>query len=87
MKKILKGPNGLKVELDRSEICLEDPGQGTPALVIKKVQREEFSSTFNCAMGEGELLGRSGAVQLTQKELQWLASVEDSVENFLYATL
>lgn len=79
MKKILNGPSGVKVVLDSSQIFPNDPGQGTPALVVK----DEFTGTYSCACGEGEL--DCGAYQLTNAESDWLNSEEiyNQVDDFL----
>lgn len=79
MKKILNGPSGVKIVLDSNQIFPDDPGQGTPALVVKG----EFTSTYNCASSEGEL--DCGAYRLTDAELDWLQSEEiyNQVDDFL----
>lgn len=32
-QKTLRGPRGLLVELDQTQVIRDDPGQGTPAIV------------------------------------------------------
>ena len=78
---ILTGPNGLKVVLDANEIYPSDPGQGTPALVTLKVGDEEYTASFACACGEGEL--DCGSYQLNDDQKDWLNSVEPDVDAFL----
>lgn len=79
-KKTLRGPGGLHLILDKSEIVPDDPGAGTPAIVEYK----EFSSTYNAAVGEGELLGSRSVYPLSQAQLNWLAEVENEMEDFLF---
>ncbi|MFA5234739.1 MAG: hypothetical protein WC390_10100 [Sulfurimonas sp.] len=80
--KTLRGPGGIKVQLDRSQIFPDDPGQGTPAIVVLK----NASSTYNCACGEGELFcdDHCGVIQLTDAQLEWLGRIEDEIEDFLW---
>jgi len=35
-KQTLKGPEGLIIKLDSDQIFPDDPGQGTPAMVIQR---------------------------------------------------
>lgn len=70
----------LRVELDKSQVFEDDPGQGTPALVISG----EYVSTYWAAVGEGELLGDSGVKVLTDLQLAWLDSLEQKICEFLY---
>lgn len=82
-RKTLRGPGGIKVQLDRSQIVPDDPGQGTPALVVLK----NANATYNCACGEGELLCDNpcgGAISLTDAQLEWLGQIEDEIEDFLW---
>lgn len=59
----------------------DDPGAGTPALVILG----DATATYNCALGEGELDGgRKGMVQLTDSQMAWLDGREEEVEEFLW---
>ena len=73
--KTLIGPNGLRIELDASEIYPDDPGAGTPAMVYYG----RDSATFWCALDTGELDGR----KLRQPELDWLDAQLDTVEAFI----
>lgn len=79
-QKILKGPGGLKLILDKDEIFPDDPGAGTPAIV----ECRECTATYNCAVGTGELLGNPRTHQLSQAQLEWLGKVEGKMEKFLF---
>ncbi len=71
----LHGPNGLKIELDAAEIYPNDPGMGTPVLVLKG----DAAGTFECATSEGEL----DDCALTEADLNWLESQRARVETWL----
>ena len=83
MKHTFKGPEGLSLELDSEQIFPDDPGQGTPAIVIlrDKSRREVDSGTFDCACGEGEL-GHNGT-KLTDVQFEWLCAQNDIVDDFI----
>lgn len=81
MKKTLFGPKGVRLELDRSQVFEEDPGQGTPALVYYK----EGCSTYWCACGEGYIDGgRKGEIKLPESVLNWLYEQDAELTEFLY---
>lgn len=88
-KKILHGPGNLRVELDKSQVYRDDPGNGTPAMVYiyrRRAQQPFASSTYNCACGTGELLAinyHDDNYQLTNEQIAWLNSIEDQVGDFL----
>lgn len=71
------GPSGIRLELDHTQIFPDDPGAGTPALVIKG----DYSATYHCALNEGEL--DCGGYQLNDEEVQWLEEQESLVDEFL----
>lgn len=73
----LRGP-GLVIELDAEQIFPDDPGQGTPALVVLP---SGDTATFNCASSEGECDG----TQLTPAQCAWLNQQEDAVDSFITA--
>jgi len=77
MRTVLKGPAGLRLILDSSEIFPNDPGQGTPAIVELT---NGDTATYNCAVGEGET---NDGTPLTLEQVEWLNSKEDAVEKFL----
>ena len=70
----------LKVELDRNEVYPDDPGAGAPAIV--SVANGKFSATYWCAINEGEL--ELDGYQLSDKQLVWLYSLENEINEFLY---
>ena len=82
--KTLTGPNGFRIDLDRSQVFPDDPGAGTPAIVTDRTG--EYSSTFWCALDTGELLGDWGDLELPQRVLHWLDDSHAAVEEFLYPT-
>lgn len=51
MTATFKGPEGLRLELDAGQIFPEDPGQGTPVLVVLA---NGDSGTYGCVTSEGE---------------------------------
>ena len=70
----------LRVELDRNEVYADDPGAGAPAIV--SVANGKFSATYWCAINEGAL--ELDGYQLNDKQLDWLYSLEDEINEFLY---
>ena len=78
MKKTLRGPCGAKVDLDRSKVIPDDPGADTPAIV----RWGRYSGTFWCCMDTGEI--SCGDAELPRQVTEWLHSVCDQVNEFLY---
>lgn len=74
-KQTLRGPNGIRVILDASEIYRDDPGQGTPMIV----ECGRGSGTFTAAHNEGELICGDEEVTLTPEQMAWLDSLVDEV--------
>ena len=70
----------LKVELDRNEVYPDDPGAGAPAIV--SVNNGEFVSTYWLAINEGEL--ELDGYQLSDKQHDWLLSLESEINLFLF---
>ena len=83
-RKTLRGPGGLMLVLDRTQVFPDNPGEGTPALVVAPFGRG--TSTYDCAADTGEVEGSDGVTPLTRKQCEWLnsKSVADEVEAFLY---
>lgn len=82
MHQKIKGPGGLVLVLDSSQVFPDDPGNGTPAMVyLKRNGCEIASSTYNCALGEGELgsYGYKPPYQLSGAQLDWLNSMDPKV--------
>lgn len=79
--------NTLELLLDKDQVFLKDPGQGTPAMVTKRIGLAVYSSTFWCAQGTGNLEPhnpRNAVYELTRAEMQWLDEQEDDLQEFLY---
>lgn len=74
--KISNPHRGIWIKLDEKQIFQDDPGQGTPALVILKTGE---TGTWNCVMDTGEVDG----VKLSDGQLAWLNQVAHMVENWL----
>ena len=83
----IKGPGGLQLVLDSSQVFPDDPGNGTPVIVEKLTGRNKVvaSSTYNCALGEGVLEGHYGGhdYTLTDEQIDWLHS-QDAVVDAVY---
>ena len=77
MKSTLSGPGGIKLELDSNEIYPNDPGQGTPALVVMP---NGNTASYNCAVSEGETMDGD---KLSPAQIAWLEKMESTVEQFL----
>ncbi len=75
-KKTLRGPGGIRIELDRSEVFPNDPGNGTPALVYCRGN----TATYWCACGEGEVDG----IMLSEGQMEWLENQSYTIDSFLY---
>ena len=73
----------LKLELNPDEVYKDDPGQGTPAMVIMydSRKREIDSGTYWCATGEGEL--SYNGTKLTEEMAEWLDSKSAIVDRFI----
>jgi hypothetical protein len=71
-RQTIHGP-GIKISLDASEIIPDDPGAGTPAIVISG----KFSGTYWCALDTGEL--DCGEYHLTERQINWLDEQHDAV--------
>jgi MOSC domain-containing protein YiiM len=81
MVKTFRGPNGLTLTLDSSEIFPRDPGAGTPAMLTKG----RASGTFYCVLDTGEMSTGDVVVQLSATQQRWLESKENMVDEFISA--
>lgn len=79
--KTIVGPKGYSIVLDRRQVFLDDPGQGTPAILEGP---NGASSTFWCALGEGEIETTFGPRALPSLVVEWLEASESAVNSFLY---
>lgn len=77
---VVIGPGGLRLELDPAQVFPDDPGQGTPALVVLG----KWSATFTCALNEGVLDGPCER-ELTNAQMAWLEKQEEYVNRYLGA--
>ena len=83
MKKVLRGPDGVTLELDSSEIYPDDPGQGTPAMVALTIGDRIGYGTITCVEMTGSVyFDRRGDVELSEKACEWIGSdkVQDEIE-------
>jgi hypothetical protein len=77
MKKILTGPNGIRLHLDSSKIIPDDPGQDTPAMVEYKGRW----GTYDCVADTGVMdHGESTIMVLNTPVHNWLTARLDEVE-------
>ena len=72
----------LCLDLDKSQVFEDDPGNGTPAMVVHE---NEACATYWCAVNEGYLMGDDGEYRLTDNQIRWLESLEAKLQEFLYA--
>ena len=77
----LRGPGGLVIRLDATEIFPDDPGNGTPALVVAPFGRG--TSTFWCALDTGEMDGPNGLWNLNEAQMKWLNTCEEAVNQWV----
>lgn len=75
-KEVLQGP-GIRVELDTEQIFPNDPGQGTPVLVVLE---NGDTGTWNCVTSEGET---ADGTRLSDEQKQFLGDVTQDVENWM----
>lgn len=82
-KESLKGPGGIRIDLDTKEIFPSDPGNGTPAMVYLPFGRG--CASFWCAQNEGEVHTDEGTQELTDEQKEWLndPSIDDAVTNWI----
>ncbi len=74
----------LVIVLDSSECYKDDPGQGTPAMVVLKSDESNWemdSGTFYCAVEQGELSHQG--TNLSQEQTDWLESKRQQVDDFI----
>jgi hypothetical protein len=76
------GTSSLWVVCDKSEVFEDDPGRGTPAMVYRVDRSGEVleSATFWCALDNG-----LDGYELTNAQDQWLSSIQNKVNKFLYS--
>ena len=69
----LRGPNGIRLELDASEIYPNDPGMGTPMLVCLKGE----TMTLNCAEDNSAALG------CNEEQTEWIWEISNAANDWL----
>lgn len=74
---VLRGPGGLTLKLDVRQVFPDDPGNGTPALVIHP---KHGTASYDCAMGEGEVTSLTCAHPLSKAQLKWLEQQQKYVD-------
>ena len=74
-KQTIKGPGGIKIELDADEIYPNDPGQGTPILVVIGTQ----TASYNCAGDTGEC----GDTFVLDNQMKWLNDLDYALDTWL----
>lgn len=62
------GPRGLRLVIDTND-------DATPCMVYDR--NERYSATFDCATGEGELMGTHDCYPLDNEQLTWLDNQSD----------
>lgn len=72
---------GWTLELDTEQCFPNDPGQGTPALVVSP---DDLTGTYFCVTDTGEI---DGCEPVPENVLQWLEGLRDTVEDFLAANM
>jgi hypothetical protein len=75
---ILQGPRGWTIELDARQIFPDDPGMGTPALIVAP---SGLTATFWCGLDTGEV--DCGTEVIPPDVLKWLNSQVNTVEDWL----
>lgn len=84
-KSTFRHPSGWRLELDRDEINLEDPGQGTPAMVYSP--GDKGAGTYWCAIDNGEVGTNDdiGNMPVPGDVLAWLLKQGYYVEQYMNA--
>lgn len=78
--RVLEGPHGIFIRLDRSQVIPDDPGAGSPALVHEE-EGQQRSGTFWCVRDMGEWIDGE---PLDRRQQEWLDQQEGIIEEFLY---
>ena len=72
---VLKGV-GIEIVLDAGEICLDDPGQGTP--IVVRTAGGKHSGTYHSVLDTGE----ADDIKLTKLQMEWLDGKFDYVADW-----
>ena len=80
MTKTLRGPNGITLTLDATQIFPNDPGQGTPAMVYTR----GGSATYWCASDTGTVMDDNWIDdELSVAQIKWLHEQAGVVADFI----
>lgn len=80
----------LVLELDKSQVFPNDPGEGSPAMVYLTDRfgygNIKASASYWCATSEEVLMGsgRNNDYNLSKSEISWLVGLDDKLTEFLY---
>lgn len=84
---ILQGPDELRIELDASQVFPDDPGQGTPVLVVQMSGKRVYATgTYNCVSDTGVLecaQDSHGEFILSTPKLNWINAQYNIVDKWL----
>jgi len=79
-RKILIGPAGVTLTLDKSQVFPDDPGSATPALV----QYRGCTATYWAACDTAEVGDGRNIYGLSPEQMKWLWDQEDDMMKFLF---
>lgn len=68
-----------KLEADREQVFPDDPGNGTPLLVIAP---NGETGTLQCCLGEGEVSG--DGQEIPEKVYRWLEKMEQPASDWVF---
>lgn len=72
-KQTIRGPGGIKLTLDASEIYPDNPGEGTPMLIEYK----DETMTLNCAEDNADELGCNDV------QIKWIHGICNAANDWL----
>ena len=79
-EQIIRGPYGVRLELDAREIYSSDPGMGTPRLVLWNHE----SMTLDCALDNlADIAPESADAERVQAVADWLSDMSDAADAWL----
>lgn len=81
VQRTIKGPGGISLHLDSSEINREDPGQGTPAILACPKDKE--TSPFWTVQDTGWIGVDGEGYRLSEKQLEWIEEMAEEVHYFM----
>lgn len=75
--RVMRGPDGIKLECNANKIVIDDPGQDTPLLVELP---SGDTGTYACVSSTGET---ADGEQLTDAQKEWLNEISEEVDAWL----